>query len=85
MVESPDGVQYKRNSTYVKKFLERSNAPECEISLSPPISNGSTEHEAQPNVNESNEHSVETRAQTVVGSAAEPDSIEDTASRPIRS
>ena len=32
VVESPDGVQYKRNSTHVKKFLERSNAPECETS-----------------------------------------------------
>ena len=60
VVESPDGVQYKRNSTHVKKFLERSNAPECEMSLSPPILNSSTEHQAQPSVNESDEHSGET-------------------------
>ena len=51
VVESPDGVQYKRNSTHVKKFLERSNAPECEMSLSPPFLNSSTEHQAQPSVN----------------------------------
>ena len=38
MVELPDGVQYKRNSTHKKKLLERSNAPECEMSLSPPLS-----------------------------------------------
>ena len=60
VVESPDGVQYKRNSTHVKKFLERSNALECEMSLSPPISNSSTEHQTQPSVNESDEHSGET-------------------------
>ena len=35
VVESPDGVQYKRNSTHVKKFLEQSNVPVCEMSLSP--------------------------------------------------
>ena len=85
VVESPDGVQYKRNSTHVKKFLERSNAPECEMSLSPPISSSSTEHQTQPSVNESDEHSGETHTQTVVESSAEPDSIKDTASRPIRS
>lgn len=85
VVESPDGVQYKRNSTHVKKFLGRSNAPECEMSLSPPILNSSTEHQTQPSVNESDEHSGETHTQTVVGSAAEPDSIKDTTSRPIRS
>ena len=71
VVESPDGVQYKRNSTHVKKFLERSNAPKCETSLSPPISNSSTEHQAQPSVNESNEHLGETHTQTVVGNAGE--------------
>ena len=70
---------------HVKRFLERSNAPECETSFSPPISNSSTEHQAQPSVNESDEHSGETHTQTVVGSAAEPDSIKDTARRPIRS
>ena len=85
VVESPDGVPYKRNSTHVKNSLDRSNAPECDISLSPPISNSSTEHQAQPSVNECDEHSGETHAQTVVGSAAEPDSFKDTASRPIRS
>ncbi|XP_068738483.1 uncharacterized protein [Montipora capricornis] len=85
VVESPDGVQYKRNSTHVKKFLERRNAPECETSLSPPFSNSSTEHQAQPSVNESDEHLGETHTQTVVGSAAEADSIKDTACRPIRS
>ena len=87
VVESPDGVQYKRNSTHVKKFLERSNAPECEMSLSPPISNSSTERQAQPSVNENDEHSGETHTQTVLGSAAEPDSVKDTATacRPIRS
>ena len=84
MVESPDGVQYRRQSTHVKKFLERSNAPECEMSLSPSISNSSTEHQAQPSVNESNEHSGETHTHTVVGSAAEPGSIKETASRSIR-
>ena len=87
VVESPDGVQYKRNSTNVKKFLERSNAPECEMSLSPPISNSATERQAQPSVNETDEHSGETHTQTVLGSAAEPDSVKDTATacRPIRS
>ena len=85
MVESPDGVQYKRNSTHVKKFLERNNAPECEMSLSPPILNSSTEHQAQPSVNESDEHLGETHTQTVVGSTTEPDSIKDTVPRPIRS
>lgn len=85
VVESPDGVQYKRNSTHVKKFLGRSNAPECEMSLSPPILNSSTKHQTQPSVNESDEHSGETHTQTVVRSAAEPDSIKDTTSRPIRS
>ena len=78
MVESPDGVQYKRISTYVKKFLEGSNAHECEMSLSPPISNSSTEHQTQPSVNKSDEHSGETHTQTVVESSAEPDSIKDT-------
>ena len=53
--------------------------------LSHPISNSSTEHEAQPSVNESDEHPRETHKQTVVVSAAEPDSIKDTACRPIRS
>ena len=81
----PDGVQYKRNSTHVNKFLERSNAPECGVSLSPPISNSFTEHQTEPSVNESDEHSRETLTQAVVGSAAEPDSIKDTACRPIRS
>ena len=57
MVESPDGVQYKRNSTHVKKFHERSNASECEMSLPPPISSSSTECQTQPSVNESDEHS----------------------------
>ena len=56
VVESPDGVPYKRNSTHVKNSLDRSNAPECDISLSPPISNSSTEHQAQPSVNECDEH-----------------------------
>ena len=42
-------------------------------------------HQTQPSVNESDEHSGETHAQTVVGSIAEPDSIKDTACRPIRS
>ena len=65
VVESPDGVQYKRNSTHVKKFLERSNAPECEMSLSPPISNSFTEHQTQPSVNESAEHSGETQLSRV--------------------
>ena len=82
VVESPDGVQYKRNSTHVKKFLERSNVLECEMSSSPPISNSSNDHQAQRSVNE---HSGETHTQTAVDSAAEHDSIKDTASRPIRS
>ena len=60
VVESLNGVQYRRNSTHVKKFLEWSNVPECEMSLSPPISNSSIEHQAQPSVNESDEHSIET-------------------------
>ena len=85
VVESPVGVKYKRNSTHVKKFLQRSNVPECKMSLSPPISNSSTEHQAQPSVNESGKHSRETYTKKVVESAAEPDSIKDTASRPIRS
>ena len=85
MVESPDSVQYKWNSTHVKKFLERSNAPEYVMSLSPPISNSFTDHQTQPSVNESDEHSGETHTQTVVESVAEPDSIKDTACRPIRS
>ena len=71
VVESPDGVQYKRNSTHVKKFLERSNVPECEMSSSPPISNSSNDHQAQRSVNESDEHSGETHTQAVVESATE--------------
>ena len=85
MVESPHGVQYKRNCTHVKKYLEQSNVPQCEMSSSPPISNSSNDHQAQRSVNESDEHSGKTHTQAVVGSAAEPDSIKDTASRPIRS
>ena len=85
VVESPNGVQYKRDSTHVKKLLEWSNASECEMSLPPPISNSSTEYQAQPSVNKSDEHSGETHTQTVVGSAAEPNSIKDIACRPIRS
>ena len=85
VVESPDGVKYKRNSTHVKKFLERSNVPKCETSLSPPIPNSSTEHQTQPSVNGSDEHLGETHTQTVVGSAAEPDSMKDASCRPIRS
>ena len=77
VVESLDGVQYKRNSIHVK----RSNAPECEMSLTPPISNSSTERQAQASVNESDEHSGE----TMLESAVEPDSIKDTACRPVRS
>ncbi|PFX34964.1 Uncharacterized protein K02A2.6 [Stylophora pistillata] len=65
VVETPDGVQYKRNSTHVKKFLERSNVPECKMSLSPPVSNSSTEHQTQPSVNESDEHSGEIHTQTM--------------------
>ena len=56
VVESTDGVQYKRNATHVKKFLERSNARECETSLLPPIPNSFTEHQTQPSVNGSDEH-----------------------------
>ena len=61
VVESTDGVQYRRNFTHVKKFLERNDLPEIKISLSPPTLNTSTEHEAQPSANESAEHSGETR------------------------
>ena len=85
VMESPDGVRHKRNSTHVKKFLGRSNVPECERPSSPPTSNSSNDHQAQRSVNESDEHSGETHTQTVVESVAEPDSIKDTASRPIRS
>ena len=85
VVESPNGVQYKRNSTHVEKFLELSNVPECEMSSSLPISNSSNDHQAQRSVNESDENSGETHSQTVIKRAAEPDSINDTASRPIRS
>ena len=35
------------------------------MSLSPPISNSSTEHQSQPRVNESDEHSGETQSCTV--------------------
>ena len=28
VVDSPEGVQYKRNSTHVKKFVERNGPPE---------------------------------------------------------
>ena len=48
MVELPDGVQQRSSSTHVKKLLDRSNAPEYEMSLSPPFSNSSTEHQPQP-------------------------------------
>ena len=85
MVESPDGVQYKRNSTQVEKFLDQSNVPECKMPSSPPISNSSNDHQAQRSVNESDEHSGETHTQAAVESAAETDSIKDTVSRPIRS
>lgn len=37
-VESPDGVQYKRNSTHVKTFLERDSSPENHPSVSTPSS-----------------------------------------------
>ena len=49
-----------------------------DVVITAPILNSSTEHPAQPSVNESDEHSGETHTQTVVGSAAEPDSIKDT-------
>ena len=74
VVESPDGVQYKRNSTCVKKFLEQSNMPESQILASPPTSDISTEYQPQPSVNGSEEHSGETRTQTAAGNTAEPDS-----------
>ena len=55
------------------------------MSSSLPISNSSNDNQAQRSVNESDEHSGKTRTQTVMESAAEPDSFKDTASRPIRS
>ena len=85
VVESPDGVQYKRNSTHVKKFLERSNMPESQILASPPTSDISTEHQLQPSVNGSEEHSEETRTQTAAGNTAEPDLSENIVPRPVRS
>ena len=38
VVESPDGVQYRRNSTNVKKFLERDSSSENHSSVSIPSS-----------------------------------------------
>ena len=62
VVQSPDGVQYKRNSSHVNKFLARNNMPESEMS-SPPVSNGSTGHQAQPHVTESDEQLGDTHRQ----------------------
>ena len=85
VVQSPDGVQYKRNSSHVKKFLERNSVPENKRSSPPSASNGSTGHQAQPSVTESDKHLGETCTQTVVASVAEPDSLKDTILRSTRS
>jgi len=69
----------------VRKFLERSNMPDNQISASPVTSDNSTERQPQPSVKGSDGHSGETRTKTAAENTAEPDSNENIVPRPVRS
>ena len=84
VVESPDGVQYKRNTTHVKKFLERNSSPENQPAVPVPNPDNSTDFEAPLHDDEADGPLEETSVQPASESTAEPGPSQTTLHRPPR-
>ena len=80
IVETPDGVQYRRNSTHVKKFLERNSLPESQ----PPVFVTDPGSEAPLPADEDDEPLGQTSMQPVIENTAGPSPSETALHRPTR-
>ena len=80
VVESPDGVQYKRNSTHVKKFVERNSLPEGQQPIQTTYTRDSTTHNPPLHADEDDLH----KPVELVESALEPSPSGTIAQRPVR-
>ena len=81
VVESPDGVQYKRNSTRVKKFVDGNSLPEEQQPIeTTACTRDSTAHDSPLHADEDDLHKPVEPAE----SALEPSPSGTIAQRPVR-
>ena len=84
VVESPEGIQYKRNSTHVNRFLERHSPPENQPTVPLPDPDKSPDSETPLHADEADRPLEATIGQPTSGSTTQPALSETTLHRPPR-